>query len=130
MFQPTVSSLVACQFQRFSFHFLEAIDCGLLGAPLNGSSSGDFTVFPNTKHFTCDPGFILNGSSVRVCEANGIWSGTNTTCTGWKIYKGRFFLASLCWVRGGGVNVICLDQMFFNILFRKEFGVLNVYSIH
>ncbi|XP_020615812.1 CUB and sushi domain-containing protein 3-like isoform X2 [Orbicella faveolata] len=59
----------------------KAIDCGFLGVPLNGSSSGDLTVFPNTKRFACDPGFLLGGSSKRTCQANGNWSGYNTTCT-------------------------------------------------
>lgn len=62
--------------------FLEAIDCGFLGVPLNGSSFGDLIVFPNTKRFTCDAGFLLGGSSERTCQANGTWSGINATCTG------------------------------------------------
>ncbi|KAL9989269.1 hypothetical protein ACROYT_G003802 [Oculina patagonica] len=59
----------------------KAIDCRFLGAPLNGSSSGDLTVFPNTKRFTCDAGFVLGGSPERTCQAHGTWSGINTTCT-------------------------------------------------
>jgi len=60
--------------------YCQAIDCGSLGIPLNGSATGDLTVYPNIKHFTCDPGFILSGSSKRVCQGNGTWSGTKTTC--------------------------------------------------
>ena len=40
-------------------------------SPLNGSWSGDQTVFPNYLQFSCDPGFFLVGSSRRLCQANG-----------------------------------------------------------
>ena len=63
------------------FFFL-AVDCGALSAPMNGSSSGDSTVFPNSVLFDCDSGFILNGSYKRFCLANGTWSGLQTVCSG------------------------------------------------
>lgn len=63
-------------------HLFLAIDCGSLSAPMNGSSSGDTTVFPNSIHFNCDPGFILNGSAIRMCQTNGTWSGFETLCSG------------------------------------------------
>ena len=59
-----------------------AVDCGPLSAPKNGSSSGNITVFPNSLVFKCDPGFILNGSATRACQANGTWSGMQATCNG------------------------------------------------
>jgi len=62
--------------------FLPAVDCGRLSVPLNGSSYGDLTVFPESIRFSCDTGFILRGSRVRNCEANGTWSGFNTICDG------------------------------------------------
>ena len=49
---------------------------------MNGSSSGDSTVFPNSVQFNCDPGFVLSGSSKRMCRPNGTWSGFVTICTG------------------------------------------------
>ena len=58
------------------------MDCGPLSVPMNGSSSGDSTVFPNSVLFNCDPGFLLNGSSSRRCQANGTWSGLSVTCVG------------------------------------------------
>lgn len=65
-----------------SLHFLVAVDCGPLFVPMNGSSSGDSTVFPNSVLFNCDPGFILNGSTTRKCQANGTWSGFQALCSG------------------------------------------------
>ncbi len=67
----------------FIFRFISlilAIDCGPLPDPMNGSSIGDLTVFPNIIRFSCEPGFFLNGSSWRECQANGTWSGNETTC--------------------------------------------------
>ena len=64
------------------YHLFLAVDCGLLSVPMNGSSSGNSTVFPNNVLFNCDLGFILNGSSSRMCQANGTWSGLSVTCVG------------------------------------------------
>lgn len=49
---------------------------------MNGSSSGNFTVFPNSVIFKCDPGFNLYGSPMRMCQANGTWSGKAVSCAG------------------------------------------------
>lgn len=62
--------------------FFLAVDCGRLSVPMNGSSFGNITVFPNSVQFICDPGFILHGSVVRTCQTNGRWSGFQTLCTG------------------------------------------------
>lgn len=60
-----------------------AQDCGPLDNPANGSSIGDLTVFPNKIIFGCDEGFLLRGSNIRNCQANGAWSGNQTICEGW-----------------------------------------------
>ena len=59
-----------------------AVNCGGLSSPMNGSISGNLTVFPNIVTFSCDPGFILRGSSIRKCQSNGTWDGYVTTCKG------------------------------------------------
>ena len=59
-----------------------AVDCGGLSSPMNGSLSGNLTVYPNIVTFSCDPGFILHGSSVRKCQSNGTWDGYKTACEG------------------------------------------------
>ena len=63
------------------FTFL-AVNCGDLSSPMNGSLSGNLTVYPNIVTFSCDPGFILLGSSVRKCQFTGTWDGYKTTCEG------------------------------------------------
>ena len=59
-----------------------AVSCGGLSSPMNGSISGNLTVYPNIVTFSCDPGFILRGSSVRKCQSNGTWDGYKTICKG------------------------------------------------
>ena len=59
-----------------------AVNCGGLSSPMNGSISGNLTVYPNIVTFSCDPGFILRGSSVRKCQSNGTWDGYKTVCEG------------------------------------------------
>ena len=61
---------------------LVAVNCGGLSSPMNGSISGNLTVYPNIVTFSCDPGFNLRGSSVRKCQSNGTWDGYETTCEG------------------------------------------------
>ena len=63
------------------FPFL-AVNCGCLPSPMNGSISGNLTVYPNIVTFSCDAGFILRGSSVRKCQSNGTWHGYETNCEG------------------------------------------------
>ena len=58
------------------------VDCGTIDAPMNGSLSSNQTVYPNSMHFACDPGFILSGSKLRICQANGTWDGMKTVCSG------------------------------------------------
>ena len=62
--------------------FLTAKDCGPLTAPLNGSIAGRETFFPSKVKLSCDEGFLLNGSSVRRCQASGNWSGIEASCKG------------------------------------------------
>ena len=61
---------------------------------MNGSISGNLTVYPNIVTFNCDPGFILRGSSVRKCQSNGTWDGYQTACKGMmpKAYSGQTLL--------------------------------------
>lgn len=76
-----------------NFIFFVAVDCGSLPAPMNGSSHGVATVFPNGIQFSCEPGFILSGSAKRTCQPNGTWSGVTTVCTG-RIYLLIYILQS------------------------------------
>lgn len=74
--------MLLVKFISFINSLLAAVDCGRLSVPLNGSSYGDLTVFPESIRFSCNIGFIMSGSRVRNCQSNGTWSGTDTICNG------------------------------------------------
>ena len=61
-----------------------AVDCGMLVAPSNGSvmmSPPDTTTLNSITTYFCNDGFQVSlGQSVRVCQQNGLWSGTAPSC--------------------------------------------------
>ncbi len=60
---------------------LAAVDCGALRVVTNGvvdTSSG--TTFMNTATYTCDTGYMLNGTDTRTCQSNAMWSPDEPTC--------------------------------------------------
>ncbi len=62
-------------------HLPTAVDCGLLGAPSNGTvdtSSG--TTFMMTATYTCVTGYNIAGSQNRTCGASGVWSPAAPVC--------------------------------------------------
>eukprot|EP00117_Sycon_ciliatum_P048173 scpid2370/ scgid5761/ Sushi, von Willebrand factor type A, EGF and pentraxin domain-containing protein 1; CCP module-containing protein 22; Polydom; Selectin-like osteoblast-derived protein; Serologically defined breast cancer antigen NY-BR-38 len=58
----------------------QIVDCGDPGTPSNGDRSGRLTTYLNTFSFTCNNGYRLVGSASRVCQADGLWSGQETSC--------------------------------------------------
>lgn len=66
--------------------YATAKDCGSLMIPKNGSLFGSETTFPSEVSFRCDEGFIMTGSEKRKCQADGTWSGNETSCTGTKYF--------------------------------------------
>ena len=66
----------------FLLLLFKAVDCGPLQALQNGSLTGESTAYPNVVNAACDIGFILRGSSLIECQANGTWSSSNTVCEG------------------------------------------------
>lgn len=83
LFVTGIRFFAADIFCSFYFNSLfAAVDCGRLSVPLNGSSYGDLTVFPESIRFSCDIGFVMSGSRVRSCQSNGTWGGIDTMCNG------------------------------------------------
>ena len=93
--QATCNGKIAVQMKTRALHFCQrilifrtvyrlfpAVNCGPLPVPMNGSFSGDSTLFPNSVAFYCDPGFVISGSTKRTCQANGAWSGIVAACSG------------------------------------------------
>jgi hypothetical protein len=56
------------------------VDCGPLGAPVNGMVSAPTTTFGAAASYTCSPGYMLVGDATRTCEASGMWSGVDPRC--------------------------------------------------
>lgn len=56
--------------------------CGDPGIPSHGIGLGDDFDVGSVVRFSCEPGYVLRGSSERTCQANGSWSGTQPECEG------------------------------------------------
>ena len=61
-----------------SNYYYTAVDCGPLSDPLNGSVNQ--TAFESIAIYKCDTGYVLDGADTRICQANGMWSGTEPSC--------------------------------------------------
>ena len=58
------------------------ISCGDLPTPPNGKKIGTQSTFGASAIFSCNPGYVLSGSTVRECLLSGLWSGDETRCLG------------------------------------------------
>ncbi|KAM9154315.1 fibulin-7 [Pangshura tecta] len=58
----------------------QSVSCPALDAPVDGRRFGTKYFVDHEVHFTCEPGFQLTGSSTRVCQANGSWTGEAPRC--------------------------------------------------
>ncbi|XP_043310011.1 CUB and sushi domain-containing protein 1-like [Cervus canadensis] len=56
--------------------------CGDPGIPAEGRLSGKNFTYRSEVFFQCKSPFLLVGSSRRVCQADGTWSGVQPTCIG------------------------------------------------
>lgn len=61
--------------------FTPAVDCGSLMDPLNGTVTHAMTTFQSVADYSCAVGYTLvNGPETRLCQSNGVWSGTQPSC--------------------------------------------------
>lgn len=56
------------------------VNCGDPGTPRNGRREVSSTTFRSAVLYSCNDGFSLVGSELRVCTASGEWSGFIPTC--------------------------------------------------
>ena len=55
------------------------LDCGAPGMLANGTV--ELSSRKQRATFSCDPGYQLEGDTIRVCQVNGLWSGQLPSCT-------------------------------------------------
>lgn len=59
----------------------DPVDCNNLKEPLDGHIVySNSTTFNNTAEIVCDGGYILVGKMSSICQSDGSWSDTNSTC--------------------------------------------------
>ena len=63
--------------------FLPAVvTCPTLTDPTNGIVDVPSNNLESTATYACDTGYNLTGgSSIRTCGSDGVWSGSDPTCT-------------------------------------------------
>ncbi|XP_074620011.1 sushi, von Willebrand factor type A, EGF and pentraxin domain-containing protein 1-like [Acropora palmata] len=54
--------------------------CGNPGVPANGNKNSTSYKYGNSVKFECNSGYSLQGSEVRTCQTNGLWTGTQPIC--------------------------------------------------
>lgn len=62
------------------FCTISVVNCGDPGTPSNGQRYGDTFTYASQVILECDPSFKLVGDQIRTCQANGQWSGSQSTC--------------------------------------------------
>ncbi len=54
--------------------------CPVLSSPANGQVSFTTVTVGSVARYTCQPGFQLIGTAVRVCREDEKWSGSEPIC--------------------------------------------------
>ena len=54
--------------------------CGHPDFISNGMRSYSGTIEGHTVNYTCNPGYRMSGVSRRICQSNGLWSGSQPSC--------------------------------------------------
>ncbi|XP_070593746.1 complement factor B-like [Erythrolamprus reginae] len=54
--------------------------CSNPGVPIGGRKEGNQYRIEYRVRYTCDPGLVLFGSSERICQESGSWSGSEPEC--------------------------------------------------
>ena len=64
------------------FFFPIVVSCGTLANPANGQVGHTGATYGQTATYSCNTGYNLVGSSIRTCQATGVWSGSAPSCQG------------------------------------------------
>ena len=64
--------------------------CPIAAEPVNGVVNMTGRRYNNTVTVTCEDGYQYTGTSVRVCQKDGSWSGKGGFCKGNLIFSVSF----------------------------------------
>ena len=81
-FEPIISSNTLSYFQCNSIIFYVAIQCEVPANPENGRAVYASVSYNSLISYECTYGYMLIGDSVRRCERNKEWTGTQPHCKG------------------------------------------------
>ena len=56
------------------------VNCGHPGILANGNIILTNTTLGSTIAYACDVSFVLCGNDTRICQSNGMWSGSLPSC--------------------------------------------------
>lgn len=56
--------------------------CGDPGTPSKGRREGRSFIFKSEVTFSCSASYVLVGSTTRMCQDDGTWSGSQPRCIG------------------------------------------------
>ncbi|XP_075058584.1 CUB and sushi domain-containing protein 1 [Mixophyes fleayi] len=77
---PTVLSCEGRGIWRGEMPQCLPVFCGDPGTPAEGRVNGKSFTYKSEVSYQCRPPFILVGSSRRICQSDGTWSGIQPTC--------------------------------------------------
>ncbi|XP_022100203.1 sushi, von Willebrand factor type A, EGF and pentraxin domain-containing protein 1-like isoform X2 [Acanthaster planci] len=77
---PSVRTCTADHTWTGDFPICEMVICGQPARPVNGRFTGYNFLYRGIASYSCNQGYILNGTSVITCLATGRWSGTPPQC--------------------------------------------------
>ncbi len=90
------------------------VNCGQLVHPTNGQVNFANTIYNAVATYTCSTGFSLSGSSIRMCQTDGSWSGAAPTCVDGTSFV--ILVCSMCSIYPFGTCKIT-SQIQFSILY-------------
>ena len=61
--------------------YFALVDCGSLSDPANGLVTVTTTTLGSTANYSCSPKYQIGSYPLRICQANGNWSGNVPSCT-------------------------------------------------
>ncbi|CAL1536598.1 unnamed protein product [Lymnaea stagnalis] len=97
-------------------------DCGVPSSSGNSRLSFTATTYGSQASYTCDSGFEKGeGSELRVCQDDEMWSGQPPTCTLLTCGPPPVFAGARHWTDKGEVQLVYKDQVHYEC-FYKEAG--------